>query len=681
MMRVNIGEKLPGYESISTKGKSAFQPVSRRPHVPEHELLHPIASGAYGEVWLALSAVGTRRAVKLVHRDRHVSVESFEREFNGLQQFEPISRTHEGLVDILTLGLLKDGAGFYYVMELADPIGGSRASAPGSGELPTAPSGTYAPRSLCADLKACGALPATDVIALGLKLTSALAHLHAHGLVHRDVKPSNILFIGGEPTLADAGLVAAVADARSLVGTVGYIAPEGPGTPQADIYALGKVLYEAAFGKDRQEFPALPADVASRPDHARLLELNAILLKACDGDNRERYQSADQMRGDLELLRTGRSVKRRQAWQKSVGYTKKAALAVGVLVAVVASVVGVHLFTRSDSPGDGPPSTNTIANRLCDHALNIIRGDFSADFPKAFTNFNRAIELDPNFARAYAGLLELRCREAVPGLGPMSPEELRTIAGKLKTLAPHLAATYCAQAIVSYYDWKFSQAQEFLLKATKADPKYELAHTCYGFMLFTWGWPIKAREELERSAILKPSKVHLMRFLGHTYYAERKYAKALEWYRQAIDQETNYAGAYGSIGQTYQAMGNYTKAIDNYEQCELLRGGDASKIKQRHNDLRRALKNGGVVGYWEQCWTWAEHNTEEGFYWKAVIQIHLGNTNAAFSWLNKSFQTHERGETLTELLFEQCWDGQQHNPEFKKLLDDVSFSKVMPPRK
>ncbi|MBM3825077.1 MAG: hypothetical protein FJ404_19735 [Verrucomicrobia bacterium] len=58
--------------------------------------------------------------------------------------------------------------------------------------------------------------------------------------------------VGGVPKLADVGLVAAVDEAQSLVGTAGYIAPEGPGTSQADLYALGKVLYEAAFGKDRE---------------------------------------------------------------------------------------------------------------------------------------------------------------------------------------------------------------------------------------------------------------------------------------------------------------------------------------------------------------------------------------------------------------------------------------------
>src|SRR3989442_2981327 len=121
----------------------------------------------------------------------------------------------------------------------------------------------------------------------------------------------------------------------------------------------------------------------------------------------------------------------------------KAALSVGFFVTVGAGVVGVlHLFTRSDFPGDGPPSTNMFANTLCEKAMLIIRGDNTTDFPRAFTNFNEAIELDPNFARAYAGLLELRCREAVPGLGPMSPEEVRAIARKLQELAPNLAGTY-----------------------------------------------------------------------------------------------------------------------------------------------------------------------------------------------------------------------------------------------
>ena len=64
--------------------------------------------------------------------------------------------------------------------------------------------------------------------------------------------------MNGAPKLADIGLVAETSDARSFVGTEGFIPPEGPGAPQADLYSLGKVLYEISTGNDRRDFPALP---------------------------------------------------------------------------------------------------------------------------------------------------------------------------------------------------------------------------------------------------------------------------------------------------------------------------------------------------------------------------------------------------------------------------------------
>ena len=74
------------------------------------------------------------------------------------------------------------------------------------------------------------------------------------------------------PKLADIGLVIEVAEARSYVGTEGFIPPEGPNSPQADLYSLGKVLYEAGMGKDRSDFPEPPTQLAQTPDSAELLE-------------------------------------------------------------------------------------------------------------------------------------------------------------------------------------------------------------------------------------------------------------------------------------------------------------------------------------------------------------------------------------------------------------------------
>lgn len=98
-----------------------------KPVVPDHELLKRIGGGSYGDVWLARSVVGTWRAVKVVFRDRFLDARPYEREFNGIQKFEPLSRSNEGFVDILQIGRNDAGGYFYYVMELADDA----ASGPG----------------------------------------------------------------------------------------------------------------------------------------------------------------------------------------------------------------------------------------------------------------------------------------------------------------------------------------------------------------------------------------------------------------------------------------------------------------------------------------------------------------------------------------------------------------------
>ena len=259
------------------------------PVVAEHQLIRRIGVGSGGEVWLARNALGTYRAVKIIFRKAFEWQKPFEDEFQGVLKFEPLSRQHDGLVDVLQVGGHPQADYFYYVMELGDDVHTGQTIHPD----------TYQPRTLAYDRAERHRLPVGECIRLGAPIASALGFLHRHGLIHRDVKPANIIFVNGFPKLADAGLVTEMFKTRSRVGTEGFIPPEGPGTARADIYALGKVLYEISTGQDRNDYPELPADLGRPADGRDLIQFNKIIIKACRANPRLRYRDAEEMMSDL----------------------------------------------------------------------------------------------------------------------------------------------------------------------------------------------------------------------------------------------------------------------------------------------------------------------------------------------------------------------------------------------
>src|SRR4051794_34751313 len=275
--------------AVCVKSAIPNQVTADIPIIPDHELLRVIGRGACGEIWLARTVTGAFRAVKVVYRSTFESERTFLREFEGMSAFEPISRAHAGFINILHVGRTTDY--LYYSMELADDhLDGRKIDI-----------GSYEPRTLKTDLSRHKRLSADESIRLGISLTEALEALHKRGLTHRDIKPSNIIFRESVPKLADIGLVAASGQ-RSFVGTEGYIPPEGPGTPRADIYSLGKLLYETCTGKDRLDFPEVDSQLSTRPDRERLLQLNEVLVKACANDPKKRYASAAEINRDLAVL-------------------------------------------------------------------------------------------------------------------------------------------------------------------------------------------------------------------------------------------------------------------------------------------------------------------------------------------------------------------------------------------
>ncbi|HEY5912306.1 MAG TPA: tetratricopeptide repeat-containing protein kinase family protein [Verrucomicrobiae bacterium] len=337
----------PGDASLA---RAALPP----PRVPDHELVRRIGQGSYGEVWLARNVVGTWRAVKVVYLAHFEDSRPYDREFSGIQKYEPVSRTNDGLVDVLQIGRNDAEGYFYYVMELADAAAEreDRSAVPeASNAALAAPGGaksvgcrragapfvqdprSYVPRTLAHEIRARGRLPVEECITLGITLNLALGHLHRHGLIHRDIKPSNIIFVNGVPKLADLGLVTAPADAQSFVGTEGFVPPEGPNSGPADLYALGKVLYEASMGKDRTEFPEPFTSLAMDAESRALMELNVVILKACAANLKQRYRSAEEMNADLALLHSGKSVRDKHALERRLRImTRAGAALVGVVL-------------------------------------------------------------------------------------------------------------------------------------------------------------------------------------------------------------------------------------------------------------------------------------------------------------------------------------------------------------
>jgi len=328
------------------------------PIIPDHELLRVIGRGAYGEIWLARTVTGAFRAVKVVYRSTFETERTFLREFEGMSAFEPISRAHDGFVDILHVGRTADY--LYYSMELADDhLAGRKIDLV-----------NYEPRTLKSDLARHERLSADESIRLGLSLTEALEALHVRGLTHRDIKPSNIIFIEGVPKLADIGLVAASGQ-KSFVGTEGYVPPEGPGTPHADIYSLGKLLYETCTGKDRLDFPEIDSQLSARPDRERLLQLNDVLVKACANDPKKRYASAAAMQSDLAALEGGEPRKK-----------SRGKFLFAIIFALALSVAGIWFWLDRGSRSSGVDLGLTIQTEPA--GALVLLGDHAQKSPATF---------------------------------------------------------------------------------------------------------------------------------------------------------------------------------------------------------------------------------------------------------------------------------------------------------
>jgi len=297
------------------------------PQCGQWRLVREIGHGAYGVVYLAVGADGNRTAVKVCRREE-IGEERYVRELRGARLYSAIPRT-DGLVCMKEL--VEKPWGFYTVMDLADHEFDGEFSEE-----------TYRPKTLASIMEGEKALSLDESVELGIALAKGLETLQRHHLLHRDIKPGNVIYVGGRPVLSDPGLVVEESEAASLVGTPGYVPPENFTAAVGDVYSLGLTLKAASFGRgieDLDKGPALEADTSA----AQFPAWWRILNKATDPTPSRRCQSAKALLKELEGLR------RKMKFAATVESTiAKVALVLALLGAVAVLVANVVAGRRAE---------------------------------------------------------------------------------------------------------------------------------------------------------------------------------------------------------------------------------------------------------------------------------------------------------------------------------------------
>lgn len=234
----------------------------------------------------------------------------------------------EGLIGLRDCGLCPDTGSVWEALDPAD-----RAPHSATGEAP-APA-----ESLAGRLRREGAWSTRQTLALGLGLCRTLQALHDRGFLHGDIKPANILFIGGQPVLADLGSLRSLGRGAPATGTPGYLPTVTDQPVEADLVALGKSLYEAWTGENRYRFPSLPVRLGRDPEWGGLgWRLNHVLIRTADPRPSHRLRTAGQLEAELVwAAKGGRRWSRRQA----------------VSVGALAAVGGLGFFIWRNRPEFG----------------------------------------------------------------------------------------------------------------------------------------------------------------------------------------------------------------------------------------------------------------------------------------------------------------------------------------
>ena len=337
------------------------------------------------------------------------------------------------------------------------------------------------------------------------------------------------------------------------------------------------------------------------------------------------------------------------------------------------SIALKHILTREEKPKVSSSSTENA-----DAYKAYLKGrhhwgkfDLSSS-RKAAEYFVQAIEIDPTYALAYAGLADAYyrlsnvyapSREAMP--------KAKAAAVKALEIDDTLSEAHAAMGIIKmFYEWDWSGAEEEFNKAIESNHNNAIAHQRFGLYFNLLGRFDEARQELDQAVLIDPLSPHSYWSLALTYFLTCQYEKVIEEVQKALEMERDYKPVLYLLGRTYQRCGQVDQAIEIFKKIFALSNspmflgalGHAyamSGEQQLAHDILNQLQELS-----KRCYVSA--------YSQAIIHLALGNADQTFVCLEKA--CHERCEMMTWLKIDPCFDSIRSDLRFTNLLRQVGFT-------
>jgi TolB-like protein/DNA-binding winged helix-turn-helix (wHTH) protein/Tfp pilus assembly protein PilF len=382
-------------------------------------------------------------------------------------------------------------------------------------------------------------------------------------------------------------------------------------------------------------------------------------------------EEGDRLRITVQLIRVSDQT---HLWAHSYERNFQNALTLETeLAQAIAKEVSINVRDPDQLPVRGAKrhSSSTEAERLYMQGRYYWNRRYNESLKLSQSCFQRAIQVDPNFALAYSGLADadfvLAISRTFPAAEVMPPAKAAAL--KAAQLDPDLAEAHISLAqVLSNYDWNWPEAEQEYRRGLELNANYSTGHFWYGTFLMNMGRSAEAIAEMRRAQEVDPLSSIAGTFLGKAYYYNREYDKAIAQYRAVLQIDPGFPIASSFLVHAYEQTNQYEKAIAEYQREIPLAGGDVNAAAQFTDNLATAFRARAAEGYWEKQLELAGRISPLE---RAAMQARLGHNDEAFDALDKAYSEHDMW--LVPLKVDPQWDKIRSDHRFEKLLQRVGL--------